>query len=570
MSERVSQDRQWLKNYGKDVPGSIDYAKLTLIEALYRSAKNHPENTALIFEGYRIKYSTLLDMVERLAAALTRLGIEKGDRVALLLPNIIHNVVGYYAILRANAIVVSNNPLYSDRELEYQLNNSGAKVLITIDRLADRMICLREKTQVEKIITCNIGDYLAFPMNVLFPVVAKVRGLKPKIKDDEHVHAFKDLIAKYPPNPPKMDIEWDDVACIQYTGGTTGISKGVMLTHKNLSCNVQQIEAWFPGFRKTASTDVHIGILPFFHSFGMTCAMNFPLWCGAAIVLIPRPDPVRLLDVIKRYKVTFFASVPTMYIGMINHPSLPRYNLSSIKGCFSGSAPLPIEVIRRFEQLAEASICEGYGLTETSPVTHINPFGEGVKRIPGSIGLPLPDTECKIIGEDGVTELHDGEPGELFIKGPQVMKGYWNMPEETEDTLKDGWLSTGDIALMDEEGYFYIVDRKKDMIISSGFNIFPREIDDELYRHPKVKEVCTIGVPHEYRGETIKTFIVLKEGEAATVEEFIEYCRESLAKYKVPKIIEFKKELPKSSTGKILRKELRRQEMEKPLGKVPA
>ena len=557
-------EKVWLKNYGHDVPANIDYQELPVIQALYKSARDHPTNTALIFEGYRVTYAKLVDMVERLATALVSMGVKKGDRVALLLPNTIHCVVGYYAIHRANAIVVSNNPLYSDRELEHQLNDSGSKVLIALDLLANRMIDLRPKTPVKQIITCGIGDYLPFPKNILFPLVAKKKGLKAEVKKAEDVFTFKEILAKYPPNPPELDIGWEDVACLQYTGGTTGVSKGVMLTHKNLSCNVQQIEAWFPEFKPTAPEEVHMGMLPFFHSFGMTCAMNFPVWCGASIVLIPRPEPKALLEAVKKYKVTFFASVPTMYVGMINHPDLPKYDLSSIKGCFSGSAPLPVEVIEKFENLTGAAICEGFGLTESTPVTHINPFGEGATRIPGSIGLPVSDTECKIVDQDkGTKVMPVGEPGELIIKGPQIMKGYWNMEDETKNTLRDGWLYTGDIATMDDNGYFYIVDRKKDMIIASGYNIFPREIDEVLYKHPKIKEACTIGVPDEYRGETVKVFVVLKDGETATEEEIIEYCRENLAKYKVPRLVEFRDDLPKSAIGKVLRKELRKQEIEK-------
>ncbi len=569
MSEDSKYDEKiWLKHYSKGVVGTIEYEELPMIEALYRSAKDHPNNTALIFEGYKVTYTRLVEMVERLATALADMGVEKGDRVALLLPNTIHCVVAYYAIHRANAIVVSNNPLYSDRELEYQLNDSGSKVLITIDLLANRMIDLRPKTQVMQIISCSIGDYLPFPKNILFPLVAKKRGLKAEIKKTDEVYTFKEIIAKYPPNPSEKEIEWEDVACLQYTGGTTGVSKGVLLTHKNLSCNVQQIEAWYPEFKATASEDTHMGALPIFHSFGMTCAMNYPIWAGSAIALIPRPGPKPLLDAVKNYKISFLAVVPTMYVGMLNHPDLPKYDLGSIKGCFSGSAPLPVEVIERFEKLTGAAICEGFGLTESAPVTHMNPFGQGAKRIPGSFGLPAPDTLCKVVDqEDGTKELPVGEPGELIIKGPQIMRGYWNNPEETEITLRDGWLYTGDIATMDEEGYFYIVDRKKDMIIASGFNVYPREIDEVLYKHPKIKEACTVGVPHEYRGETVKIFIVLKEGETATAEEIIEYCRENLAKYKVPRSVEFRDELPKSAIGKVLRKELRKEEIEKMAGK---
>jgi len=565
MAKRIKyEDKIWQKYYYKDVEEAVDYEKITMMEALYRSAEKYPDNVALIFEGYKLKYAKLIDMAERLATALSAMGVEKGDRVALLLPNTIHNVVSYYAVHRANAIAVQNNPLYSDRELEYQLNDSGSRVLITFDLLANRMIDLRSKTKVKQIITCGTGDYLPFPKSMLFPLVAKKKGLKPDIKEAKDVYGFKEVLANYAPNPPKLDIGWEDVACLQYTGGTTGVPKGAMLTHKNLSCNVQQTAEWFPEFVKTAPTDIHMGALPFFHSFGMTSAMNLPLWWGSAIVLIPRPEPKALLDAIKDYGVNFLSAVPTMYIGMLNYPELANYDLSCIKGCFSGSAPLPVEVIKQFEELTGAAICEGFGLTETTPVTHINPFGEGANRKIGSIGLPIADTECKIVDrEKGKKEMPIGKPGELIIKGPQVMKGYWNMPDETANTLRDGWVYTGDIATMDEEGYFYIVDRKKDMIIASGYNIYPREIDEVLFQHPKVKQACAVGVPDEYRGETVKAFIVLKDGKTATEEEIVKYCKENLAKYKVPKIVEFRESLPMSAIGKVLRRTLRDEEIKK-------
>ena len=366
---------------------------------------------------------------------------------------------------------------------------------------------------------------------------------------------FTDCVKKYPPIESPHKASWDDTACLLYTGGTTGVSKGVQLTHGNLSSNGQQCTAWFPGFED--GREIAIGCLPFFHSFGMTTAMNISVWNGWADVLIPKPEPKAILDAINKYKATYMPAVPTLYNGMINFPELKNYDISSIKGCFSGGAPLPMETIRSFESLTGAQICEGYGLTETSPVTHINPYGGNTK--PGTIGLPVPNTEAKLVDVDDydreITAF--GEPGEICVKGPQIMKGYINRPEETAASLRDGWFLTGDIAVVDEEGYFSIVDRKKDMIISGGFNIYPRDVDEVLFAHPKIVEACVIGVPDSYSGERIKAYVVMKDGETATEAEIIDYCKENLVKYKVPKYVEFVDELPKSAVGKILRKELR-------------
>ena len=369
------------------------------------------------------------------------------------------------------------------------------------------------------------------------------------------VFEFTDLMKKYGPitNPPKL--EWESTAVLLYTGGTTGVSKGVELTHANLSCNVQQSAAWFPDFEPGG--EIVVGCLPFFHSFGMTSAMNIGVFHGYADVLIPKPEPKPILEAIDKYKATYLPAVPTLYNGMINFPELKNYSLKSLKGCFSGGAPLPMETLRSFEKLTGAQICEGYGLTETSPVTHINPYGATTK--PGTIGIPVSNTDAKLVDVDDYNKeiTTPGEPGELCLKGPQIMKGYINRPDETAITLRDGWLLTGDIAIVDEEGYFTIVDRKKDMIISGGFNIYPRDVDEVLFAHPKILEGCAIGVPDEYSGERIKAYVVLKEGETATAIEIIDYCKENLVKYKVPKYVEFVKELPKSAVGKILRKELR-------------
>ncbi|MDH3568362.1 MAG: AMP-binding protein, partial [Desulfobacteraceae bacterium] len=374
-------------------------------------------------------------------------------------------------------------------------------------------IDLRSKTNIKQIIYTSIGDYLPFPKNLLFPLVAKKKNLAADVKSAENVFKWKTVLKKSSPNPPDVKLSFDDVSMYQYTGGTTGVSKGVMLTHGNLSKQVQQIGAWFPTFN---SNEIMLGALPFFHVFGLTTAMNLAVYLGWGDILVPKPQPEPLLEAIRKFKPTFAPLVPTMYIGILNHPNIDKIDLTSINGCFSGSAPLPVEVIRNFENKTGAVIVEGFGLTESSPVTHINPYAGGKRKV-GSIGVPISDTDCRIVDlNDGETEVPVGESGELLVKGPQVMKGYWNKPDETANTLKDGWLYTGDIAKMDEEGYFYIVDRKKDMVISGGYNVYPRDIEEVLYENPMVQEAAVIGIPHPTRGESIKVFVVLKEGKTAT------------------------------------------------------
>jgi long-chain acyl-CoA synthetase len=434
--------------------------------------------------------------------------------------------------------------------------------MVIIDLLANRMIDLRPKTKVKQIIITSIGDYLPFPVNLLFPLVGKKKGLLPAkpIKPANDVLRWKDCIAKSQPNPPKEKLTFNDTAMYQYTGGTTGVSKGVVLTHGNVSKQAQQLSSWFPKFH--GMYNVNLGALPFFHVFGMSCAMNLSIIQAWGDILIPKPQPGPLLEAIKKFKPNFGALVPTMFIGMLNHPDMKTTDMTCFKGFFSGSAPLPVEVIHDFEKTAGSVICEGFGMTETTPVTHINPF-EGVRKI-GSIGLPISDTECRIVDLDkGEMDMPIGEPGELIIRGPQVTKGYLNKPEESANLLRDDWCYTGDIATMDEDGYFYIVDRKKDMIISGGFNVYPRDVDEVYYEHPKVMEACAIGIPDAKRGENVKLFIVLKEGETATAEEMIEYGKKKLATYKLPVEVEFRKELPKSTVGKVLRKELRAEELGK-------
>ena len=554
------KDKPWVTSYEKGVPEKIEYEEICLPEILERSAQRFPNKMALLFQGYKITFRELNDMVNRFAANLHDFGIEKGDSVAVLLPNVIPCVVAYYGILKIGAIAVMNNPLYSDRELEYQFNDSDSKLLVTIDLLANRMIDLRPKTKIKQIIYTSIGDYLPFPKNLLFPFVAKKKNLAADVKFAEHVYTWKTLSAKPPSRLPEVELSVDDTAMYQYTGGTTGISKAVMITHGNLSRQVQQIGAWFPAFD---SNEVMLGALPFFHVFGLTTAMNLAIFLGWGNILVPKPQPEALLEAIRKYKPSFTPLVPTMYIGILNNPAIDRTDLTSIKGCFSGSAPLPLEIIRDFENRTGAVIVEGFGLTEASPVTHVNPFAGG-KRKAGSIGIPISDTECRIVSlDDGITEVPVGESGELLIRGPQVMKGYRNNPEETANALADEWLHTGDIAKMDEDGYFYVVDRKKDMIISGGCNVYPRHIEEVFYENSKIQEACAIGIPHPTRGESVKVFAVLKKGETATQEELIEFCTDKVARYKLPTEIEFRDDLPKTNVGKILKKDLREEEMNK-------
>ena len=554
-------DTPWTDHYEKDVPQHIDYEEACLPEFLERSARDFPDNMALLFQGYRMSYRELQEMVDRSAAVLQGFGIQKGDSVAILLPNVIPCVVAYYAILKIGGIVVMNNPLYSDRELEHQFNDSGAKLLITLDLLGNRMIDLRPKTSIREIIYTSIGDYLPFPQNLLFPLVAKKKQLAADVKAAERVFKWKAVLATATAGVPMADLSFDDTAMYQYTGGTTGVSKGVMLTHANLSKQVQQLRGWFPTFNR--GEEIMLSALPFFHVFGLSVAMNLSIFMGWGDILVPKPQPEQPLETINKFKPTFAPLVPTMYIGMLSHPDINSVDMTSIKGCFSGSAPLPIEVIKEFEEKTGAIIVEGFGMTESTPVTHVNPFAGGKRKV-GSIGIPISDTLCRIVDiEDGETDMSVGETGELLIKGPQVMKGYWGRPDATAETITDGWLHTGDIAKMDEEGYFYIVDRMKDMIISGGYNVYPRDIEEVFFEHPKVLEASAIGVPHPKRGEQVKVFVVLNEGETATQGELLEYCKGKLATYKLPTMIEFRDELPKTNVGKVLKKDLRAEELAK-------
>ncbi len=547
-------EKIWLKSYAPGVPAEVELKDVTLQQALSKTASRFPDNPAIYFQGKVVKYKELDDMVSRFASALAGLGVKPGDRVALLLPNLVQAIVATYGILRLGAIAVPNNPLYTDRELEHQLNDSGSRILVCLDVLIPRMIKLREKTGIREIIACHIRDYLPPLLKLLFPLVKKKMHLKtPAVKD---LYEFTDLLKSSTPISRNYESNMDDTAVIIYTGGTTGVSKGVAQTQRNLSANCQQLRAWSPEFAD--GQEVVLGCLPFFHSYGLTAVMNLSIFHGWCDVIIPKPEAKAILDAVDKAGVTLIPAVPTLFNAMINFPQIKKYELKTVKGCFSAAAPLAMETIRGFKELTGILISEAYGLTESGPCTHAIPLGG--KEKPGCIGLPIPNTEVKLVSVDDFSQeiTTIGDPGELCVKGPQVMQGYVNRPDETDAVLKDGWLLTGDVATVDEEGYFTIVDRKKDMIISGGFNIYPREVDEVLFSHPKVREACAIGVPDSYSGEKVKAFVVLKEGQTVTADEIIQFCKERMVKYKVPKQVEFIDDLPKSAVGKILRKELRR------------
>ncbi len=546
--------KTWLKSYSPGVPEEVELINIPLHEVLTKSAAQYGDRPAFNFHGKVLSYREFDDLVKKFALGIKSLGLGPQMRLGILLPNLVQTAVAIYSGLRVGAISVPMNPLYTDRELEHQFNDSGCEMLICLDTLVPRMLELRAKTSIKSIVSCHIRDYLPFPLKQLFPFVKKSLHLKtPKVKG---VYEFSDLLRNDLPEAGNYPAQMEDTALLIYTGGTTGISKGVELTHKNLTGNCRQMSAWSPELLDGGETV--LGCLPFFHSYGLTAVLNMSIMHGWCNVLIPKPEVKPILEAVHKYGVSLLPAVPTLFNGLINYPDIKKYNFSKLKTCFSAGAPLPLETIRGFKSLTGLLISEAYGLTESSPCTHAIPLSGGER--PGCIGLPLPGTDAKLVDiNDDSIEIEDfGIPGELCVKGPQVMKGYFNQPEESERVLKNGWLHTGDIAVMDSDGYFTIVDRKKDMIISGGFNIYPREVDEVLFSHPKIQEACTIGVPDLHSGERIKAYVVLKPGETSTPIEIIDFCRENLTRYKVPKYVQFVDELPKSAVGKILRKELKK------------
>jgi long-chain acyl-CoA synthetase len=551
-------ERFWHKSYAPGVPPEIEIRKITMAEALMGTAQRFPETTAYIYMGKKIRYREMEQSVNRFARALKSLEVRRGDIVAMLLPNIPQVAIAIHACYRLGAVTAMNNPLYTERELAFQLYDSDAKVIVTLDLLLPRVLKIQGQTKIEKIVTCHINDYLPFPKKQLFPFVKK--EMYRKVQPQENVYQFMDLLSRFPDSHVESEAAWEDLAALIYTGGTTGVSKGAMLTHENISSVVQIFRAWFPDLQE--GRESLLGIYPIFHSAGYSVSQNIPFWGGWTCILIPRPTPEVIVEMLRKYKPGFLPGVPTIYTGLLQNKEFRTMDLSFVKGYFGGAAPLPEDTINELRSLHGAIISDVYGATENTAFATCTPWGGKVKT--GTVGIPLPNTDIKIVDiEMGEKELSQGEPGEICIKGPQVMKGYYNKPAETSAALRDGWFFTGDIGRFDEEGYLTIVDRKKDMIIAGGFNIYPKEIDEVLFEHPKILEACSIGVPDEYRGESVKAFIVVKPGESLSESAVIEYCREKLASYKIPHEIEFLSELPKSAIGKILRRELKEKEMEK-------
>jgi long-chain acyl-CoA synthetase len=559
-------DKPWLKLYDEGVPHAIDYPPIPAHGFVENAARDYPDRPALIFRGNVIDYRTFNELSDRVAAGLAAMGLAKGDKVCLLMPNTPQFVIAFYGILKAGGVVVATNPLYTAGEIAHQVADAECKLAVVTSNFYDKFKAAQPQTAVTQVVVSHIKDYMPNTIKMLFPVLAL-------IKSDLKVHQVKlrdgdtwllDLIDRYPASMrPVLEIGPEDVAMFQYTGGTTGTSKGAVNTHKGLVANTLQIKSWMPDVRLGA--EITLMAIPLFHVYGMVAGMSFSMAVAAALVFIPNPrDMDDVLDNIAKHRPTIYPGVPTMYNAINVHPKVQsgEVDVTSIRACISGSAPLMKETKDTFERLTGASLREGYGLSEAPTASTCNPlYGENRT---GSIGIPLPDVECRIVSlEDGVTDLPAGEEGELVLRTPNLMKGYWKMPTETQNTLRDGWLYTGDIARMDEDGYFYIIDRKKELIKPSGYQVWPREVEEVLVKHPAILEAGVAGIPDERRGETVKAWVVLHEGQTATVEEIREYCKQHLAPFKVPSEVEFRTELPKTLVGKILRRELQREDAEK-------
>ncbi|HEY3080336.1 MAG TPA: long-chain fatty acid--CoA ligase [Chloroflexota bacterium] len=553
--------RPWTRHYDTGVPSTLTYPETTLPELLLERAVQHGERPAVIFYNRVLTYRRLAEASQRFAAALAGLGVRPGDRVALLLPNTPQFVIAYYGALLAGAVVVPTNPLYVGAEVERQLRDAGAKVIVTLSKFLPTVQAVRDRTPLEHVVVTNIKEYFPLVLRLVFTVAKERRdGHRVRAPRDGRTHWLPELLRRAPRRWPSVRRSPDDLAILQYTGGTTGTAKGAMLTHRNLIANLSMARAWQAERRAhPRGYGIVMGVVPLFHTYGMSQVMNFAILNGDAMVLVPRFEPRLVLKAIQRHRPSSFPGVPTLYTALNNYPGVEKFDTRCVDVCISGASALPIEVKRRFEELTGAKLVEGYGLSEASPVTHCNPV-KGRGRI-GSIGLPFPDTDAAIVDQESGDGLQPiGEVGELIVRGPQVMQGYWNHPEESTTVLRRGWLYTGDVARMDEDGYFWIVDRKKDVIISGGLNVYPREVEEPLYAHPKVREAVAVGVPDDRWGEMVKLYVVLKAGQSATEREIVDFCRERMAAYKVPKTVEFRSELPKSMIGKVLRRALREDE----------
>ncbi|ASF38095.1 long-chain fatty acid--CoA ligase [Halobacillus halophilus] len=534
------KNRPWYSSYSPEMKTEINLPEKSLYTLLKESAHEFGERTAIVYEDCQITYQQLKENVDRLAGAWNELGLTKGERVGLMISNHPDYITAYYAAQRLGLTVVQINPRYTERELLHIIEDSGMNYLVAEEYNRLLVNQVKEKS------------------GITFVFVSKAERDLPE--------SLENLINKAYPLENDIPISVkEDVAVIQYTGGTTGKIKGAMLTHYNLVANVVQSHTMY-GKLMDKGKEIVLAATPLYHVYAMTSAMNLGIYLGATILLIPEFKVNDVAEKIKKYQPTFFPGVPKMYSAFVQFPNIESYRLDSLKFCSSGSAPLPVEIIRRFESLTGAIIGEGFGLSEASPSTHRNPAG-GIRKI-GSIGLPFPGTDCRIV-DDHDEILPINSVGELIIKGPQVMKGYWNQPEETSQSLRNGWLYTGDLAMCDEDGYFYIVGRKKEMIINGGFNIYPQEIESVLYEHPAVKDAAVVGIPDRDKGEIVKAYVVLKEQHKVEVNELKEYCSTRLARYKVPKHYEIRGELPRNTVGKLLKRKLIEEEKAKTSEVIP-
>jgi len=556
------KEHPWFERYDKGVPHTIDYPAVPLYFFLEESARKYPDKPCTIFKGATISYKEMNTITDKVAAALAAMGVKKGDRVGVFMPNTPQFVMAYFGILKAGGVVVATNPLYTPPEIEHQVNDAGIEIMLVMSNFYEKMKVAQPKTKIKTLIVTNLKETLPPLLRVLFTLVKEKKGgFRVELQPGDIW--FQDLLAKYSlSDRPKMDIGPNDTALFQYSGGTTGISKGAIAMHRNLVANALQIKSYMPDLSE--GNELVLMAIPLFHVYGMVAGMLFAMASGATMIMEPDPRAMKdILGDIQKLHPTIYPGVPAMYNAINNNPDVQagKYDVSSIKACISGSAPLMRETKEKFEALTGGKLVEGYGLSEAPTATHCNPvYGENRT---GSIGLPLPDVDAKIISlDDGKTEMPLGEIGELVIKGPQVFKGYHNMPTETANTLRDGWLYTGDIARMDEDGFFYIVDRKKELIKPGGYQVWPREVEEAISANPKVLEVGVAGIPDPYRGETVKAWVVVKPGETLTEDEIKVWCKERLAAFKVPTHIEFRNELPKTTVGKILRRELVRQHKE--------
>ena len=559
--EPSSIEKPWFKFWPEDVPKHIEYPSIPLAEILRKTAENNPDQTAIVCFDRKITYRELDRAADRFAASLAALKVKKGDKVAIFLPNIPQFIISFYGALRIGAIETAVSPLYKEREVDHQLNDSEAETIIVLDALYPILEKVVARTKIKRIIFTSIKDYMPMGTAFLASLFRKIPSYRVEIKPG--TFSFKELLNKHNEQPPKIDIDpQEDLAALQYTGGTTGISKGAMLTHMNLVANAVMCAAWVKGKH---SEESFLTVLPLFHIFGMTTGMNAPIYLAGKVVLLPNFEATAMLKALEKNKVTVFCGAPTMYAMLLAHPRIHNFDLSSVHFCISGSAPLPPEIQKKWMEVTKGVLIEGYGLTESSPVTHSNPLDLTMKTVKvGSIGLPWPDTDAKIMdAETGETELGFNQQGELAVKGPQVMKGYWKMPEESRAVLRNGWLYTGDIGKMDEDGYFYIIDRKKDLIKYKGYSVYPREIEDVIYEHPAVKLCAVIGKPDAVAGEIPKAFVVLKEGRRATADEIKEFTNSKMAPYKAVREVEFRTDLPMTLVGKVLRRVLQEEEKQK-------